>query len=183
MADKQTADQEPSIEEILDSIRQIISDDDGETVPPPAAAAPPPPPPPQEDIVELVDRIEDEPEPAPPPPPPPPPPPKVEAPKPEPRPEPQIEVDMRELEAQLTRDDDSVEGILTRRAESAAFDAFSELAERAAIERGGNVTIEDVVREEIKPMLRAWIDQHLPKMLERLVQKELEKISRRAQGD
>ena len=90
---------------------------------------------------------------------------------------------MRELKAQLTRDVDFIDVVLSRRAESDAFDASSELAERAAIERGGTVTIEDVVREEIKPMLRAWIDQHLPKMLERLLQKELEKISRRAQGD
>ena len=71
---------EPSIEEILDSIRQIIADDEEGDDGKAASAPPPPPPPPQkpvtpkpadDDIIELRDRVE-EPvaRPAPPPPPP-----------------------------------------------------------------------------------------------------------------
>jgi cell pole-organizing protein PopZ len=35
--------------------------------------------------------------------------------------------------------------------------------------RGGGPSIEDVVREELRPLLKAWLDQHLPPLAERLV--------------
>ncbi|MBX9701526.1 MAG: DUF2497 domain-containing protein, partial [Acetobacteraceae bacterium] len=53
-------------------------------------------------------------------------------------------------------------------------------AERnAAVSRGGP-TIEDVVREEIRPMLKDWLDQHLPPLVERLVRAEIERVVGRA---
>jgi cell pole-organizing protein PopZ len=53
-------------------------------------------------------------------------------------------------------------------------------AERsAAIARGGP-TLEDVVREEIRPLLKAWLDQHLPPLVERLVRAEIERVVGRA---
>ena len=51
------------------------------------------------------------------------------------------------------------------------------------LDRSGLVTIEDIVREEMRPILRTWVDDHLPKMLERLLQEELEKIAKRAMDD
>jgi cell pole-organizing protein PopZ len=39
---------------------------------------------------------------------------------------------------------------------------------------------EDLVREQLKPMLQTWIDQNLPSVIERQVQKEIERISRQA---
>lgn len=39
-------------------------------------------------------------------------------------------------------------------------------------------TLEDLVREEIRPILTAWLDQNLPPLVERLVQKEIKRITR-----
>jgi cell pole-organizing protein PopZ len=53
-------------------------------------------------------------------------------------------------------------------------------AERhAAIYRGGP-TIEDVVRAEIRPVLKEWLDTHLPSMVERIVRSEIERLAGRA---
>lgn len=49
-------------------------------------------------------------------------------------------------------------------------------AERAvAIGRVG-VTIEDLVREEVKPVLKAWLDTHLPSLVERVVRAEIGRV-------
>ncbi len=49
-----------------------------------------------------------------------------------------------------------------------------------AVSRGG-VTIEDIVREEIRPMLKAWLDTHLPALVERIVRAEIERVVDRTQ--
>jgi cell pole-organizing protein PopZ len=49
-----------------------------------------------------------------------------------------------------------------------------------AVSRGG-ITIEDIVREEIRPMLKAWLDTHLPGLVERIVQAEIERVVDRSQ--
>ena len=41
----------------------------------------------------------------------------------------------------------------------------------------GGPTIEEVVREEIRPLLREWLDLNLPPLVERLVRAEIAKIS------
>lgn len=41
-----------------------------------------------------------------------------------------------------------------------------------------NLTLEQMVREEIRPLLRAWLDENLPPLVERLVKAELERIAR-----
>jgi cell pole-organizing protein PopZ len=53
-------------------------------------------------------------------------------------------------------------------------------AERSSAVRGGGPTIEDVVREELRPLLKAWLDQHLPGVVERLVRAEIERMVGRA---
>ncbi|MDR3472710.1 MAG: DUF2497 domain-containing protein [Devosia sp.] len=40
------------------------------------------------------------------------------------------------------------------------------------------LTIEDVVRETLRPMLKEWLDEHLPAVVERMVEKEIARISR-----
>ena len=48
--------------------------------------------------------------------------------------------------------------------------------ERAvAVSRGG-ITIEDLVREEIKPVLKAWLDTQLPSLVERVVRAEIKRV-------
>ena len=45
----------------------------------------------------------------------------------------------------------------------------------AQIHRGGP-TIEDLVREEIRPLLKQWLDANLPPLVERLVRAEIERV-------
>lgn len=73
-------------------------------------------------------------------------------------------------------------GLLGPMATAAAAAALSQLARAVADERRTPVhrapgpTIEDVVREEMRPLLKAWLDQHLPPMVERLVRAEIERV-------
>jgi cell pole-organizing protein PopZ len=41
--------------------------------------------------------------------------------------------------------------------------------------------VEDLVRESLTPMLKDWLDRNLPQMVERLVREEIEKMVRRLQ--
>ncbi|WP_428487922.1 DUF2497 domain-containing protein [Rhodopila sp.] len=49
----------------------------------------------------------------------------------------------------------------------------------AQVYRGGP-TIEDVVREEVRPLLKGWLDTNLPPLVERLVRAEIERLVARA---
>ncbi|NCP10586.1 MAG: DUF2497 domain-containing protein [Sphingomonadales bacterium] len=40
-------------------------------------------------------------------------------------------------------------------------------------------TIEEMVRESLRPMLKAWLDDNLPAVVERIVQREVERITRK----
>ena len=51
--------------------------------------------------------------------------------------------------------------------------------EQVAVHRAGP-TIEDVVREEIRPLLKEWLDTNLPPLVERLVRAEIERVVGRA---
>jgi cell pole-organizing protein PopZ len=165
MADK-TPDQEPSIEEILASIRQIISDDD-ET---PAPAAAPAPAEEDDGVLELTEVLEEEPIAAPPEPDLPPPPRK-------------IELDLRD--AGPEPEDDNATEILTDHAANAALQGFMRLSSNTPIDRAGNgqVTLEDIVRDLMRPMLRDWLDRNLPPIIEKVVEKELDKLARKALND
>jgi uncharacterized protein len=46
---------------------------------------------------------------------------------------------------------------------------------------GSGRTLEQFVEDIARPMLKEWLDEHLPAIVERLVQKEIQKISRRAE--
>ena len=39
-------------------------------------------------------------------------------------------------------------------------------------------TLEDLVREMLRPMLKVWLDDNLPGLVERLVRAEIERVSR-----
>ena len=53
------------------------------------------------------------------------------------------------------------------------------LGEHVPVHRGGP-TIEDIVREEMRPMLKQWLDTHLQALVERQVRAEIERIVGRA---
>jgi hypothetical protein len=54
--------------------------------------------------------------------------------------------------------------------------------EQVVVHRGGP-TIEDLVREEIRPLLKAWLDANLPALAERLVRTETSRSYNQAQSD
>lgn len=186
--------QEPTMEEILASIRRIISEDDapaeapaGEESAPAAEPEPEPAPSPalmdetpsvqaEEEVLELTERAEPEqigdldvaeaqPFPA-------------AEPEPEPAPQP----------APAASPYDSLVG------DSAAASAASAFAGLAATfqkpetpaARGPDLnfasgsTVEAMVAEMLRPMLKDWLDANLPSIVEAQVRKEVERIARNA---
>ena len=70
-------------------------------------------------------------------------------------------------------------------AAAAAESSVGTLVRSIATERSmqvysGGPTIEDIVRAEIRPLLKQWLDENLPPMVERLVRAELERVVGRA---
>lgn len=47
---------------------------------------------------------------------------------------------------------------------------------------GGGPTLEDMVRDELRALLKAWLDSNLPPLVERLVRTEIERLVGRAVG-
>jgi len=71
--------------------------------------------------------------------------------------------------------------LVDRIAETATVGAMAKLAENIAIARTAQgVTIEDVVRDLLRPMLKGWLDENLPTLIERLVSQELERLADKA---
>ena len=66
-------------------------------------------------------------------------------------------------------------GLLSRQATAAVGSAFNTLTETV---RKHEPTLEDVVRETLRPMLKSWLDENLPRVVERMVQAEVERITR-----
>lgn len=62
-------------------------------------------------------------------------------------------------------------------ATSAAVDsAFNALAQTVLVQNAR--TLEDLVREMLRPLLKSWLDDNLPGMVERIVKAEIERVSR-----
>ena len=62
--------------------------------------------------------------------------------------------------------------------------AVRQEAERQSVSLGesSNRSVEDVVRELVRPMLHEWMDANLAPLIERLVEKEIRDIARRSGG-
>ena len=194
--------EEPSMEDILASIRQILSVEEQEAeaateaapepapAPEPEAAPAPDPelePAPEPDAApepepelaghDMEPEPEAEPEPEPEP-----------APTPEPAPPPPPMPAPMEDVLQLTPEM-VTSNIISRSTISASTDVLAELA-RAILNRrdvaideaGQNMTLEGMVREMLKPLLREWLDRNLPYLIERLVKKEIDLMINRAEG-
>jgi len=207
--------QEPSMEEILASIRRIIADDDSAKPPakPVAAApAPKPAPPPRAAVV----------------------PPPVAPPQPAPPPaasmsqsdvdamlantpvrppEPEPQEDILELTEAMAEQNEAafqtidgqpdvvfadappelppvyqevrrpapppplIDRTLISAGTTAAVDsAFNSLAHTVLVQNAR--TLEDLVKEMLRPMLKSWLDDNLPSMVERIVRAEIERVSR-----
>jgi uncharacterized protein len=200
-----TAQREPTMEEILASIRRIISEDDK-----PAEAA--------ADVLELKSNepmaIDLKPAAAISPPPAPPPAPKAAVsapiiPPPAPAPKPTLQEVLAAPELSDAEPDEDLMIIehedepapiaaapAPKPAPRAPHPAFSEqslVGEPAAAKAAGalgklmgsmmvqsDVTLDDVVKEMLKPMLKDWLNANLPQLVEIEVQKEIERIRRMA---
>jgi cell pole-organizing protein PopZ len=219
--------QEPSMEEILASIRRIIADDDNaKPASPPAAAAPPSrpaalpsrnpippspqaaaprpvdpppsnvmdqrgidamlasheePPAPAEDVLELTEQMAE--------------PTLDETPsfqtidgqsdvvftdapaQPEPRAVEEPPVAEEPLRPQAAPQPAVFDRSLMSSHTSAAVDsAFNALAQTVLVQNAR--TLEDLVKEMLRPLLKSWLDDNLPGMVERIVKAEIERVSR-----
>jgi cell pole-organizing protein PopZ len=200
--------QEPTMEEILASIRRIISEDDTPAAAAPAVAEAAPEPPhaetahvvatptplahvePEDDVLELTEPLD-------------PPTAHVAAPAPVaepaayPAPSPShFEETVGDLDVfshqpsaapapsytppaytppPVDRAEEPLVG--AHAAESSAIH-FGALARSVTMPKEGR-SLEDVVREMLKPMLRDWLDTNLPGIVEARVQAEVERIARR----
>jgi cell pole-organizing protein PopZ len=67
-------------------------------------------------------------------------------------------------------------GLLSPATTAAVDTAFGTLARTVLVQNGR--TLEDLVQEMLRPMLKTWLDSHLPSMVERLVRTEIERVSR-----
>lgn len=200
-------EQEPSMEEILASIRRIISDDDKEQenvakenedapeVQEPqadeeaeVAAAPEPEPVAEEetsseededddDILDLTDMEASDPEPL------------FEAQaykeaEPEPEPEP---VAAPEPPPPPATPAPETNGLVSPPQAGEARVSFERLSDKLSEDYSelpignGAVTLEGLTRELVRPMLKEWLDQHLPMTVERLVREEIERLVMQSQ--
>ena len=66
--------------------------------------------------------------------------------------------------------------LLSEGADSAVSGAFSALAHTILAQNAR--TLEDLVGEMLRPMLREWLDDNLPTLVERIVQDEIQRVSR-----
>jgi len=184
--------EEPTMEEILASIRKIISEDDVEEETPEPKAEPEVEPEPEEDIeieaaepilelteeAEPEDEREIEPEPEE----------ELEIepepeeefeiePEPEPEPEPEIDIDSFTIDDVDPADGNDV--LMSDEPADLASNQFGILSDllTSGYQGSGN-TLEGLVREMLKPMLREWLDKNLPPVVERMVAKEIARLAR-----
>ena len=66
--------------------------------------------------------------------------------------------------------------ILSHSTVSAVESAFNSLANTVLSNNAR--TLEDLVKEMLRPMLKSWLDDNLPGMVERIVKAEIERVSR-----
>ena len=74
--------------------------------------------------------------------------------------------------------DDRDGGILSSQATSAITNAFGALARERDVSVGGGASLEELVTQMMRPMLAAWLEEHLPEIVERVVQQEVERAAR-----
>ena len=66
-------------------------------------------------------------------------------------------------------------GLLSREATAAVGSAFNTLTETV---KRHEPSLEDVVRETLRPILKSWLDENLPRVVEQMVEAEIERVTR-----
>jgi cell pole-organizing protein PopZ len=67
-------------------------------------------------------------------------------------------------------------GLVSAATSVAVDSAFNTLAQTVLVQNGPS--LEDLVRQMLRPMLKTWLDDNLPGLVERLVRAEIERVSR-----
>ncbi len=85
-------------------------------------------------------------------------------------------------QADLDHVPDDAEPLLAPSAAAAASASMGALVHvlgqrQTPIYRGGP-TLEDIVREELRPLLKTWLDENLAPLVERAVRTEIERVTR-----
>lgn len=70
--------------------------------------------------------------------------------------------------------------IMSGEASAAANAAFSRLADALDGRSMGDRSVEDVARNMLRGMLKQWLDENLPVLVEQLVREEIERVARRS---
>jgi cell pole-organizing protein PopZ len=221
MTQQPAKSQEPSMEEILASIRRIIADDDAtkttqkpdepvRSSPAPSHPIPPAPPPSpapripdpalsaasqveaesasasvadqSADILDLTESMASIAQPAP-------------SPEPNPEPSPMSGSAFRTIDGSFDVSyeeaaerpavpqrpvSESTAQLLSSATSAAVDSAFNTLAQTVLVQNAR--TLEDLVREMLRPLLKSWLDDNLPGVVERLVRAEIERVSRGRAG-
>jgi uncharacterized protein len=155
------ASDETSMEDILASIRRILSEEEQ-----PTAGGSPAGPPPHEDVLVLdPSMMVPEQKPVQP----------NEPPHPQARP-PEPQPHEPEPAGEAAKPRSLVAPEAAAAAASSVDSLVRTLASRSTQVRPGGPTLEDLVREEIRPVLKLWLDANLPPLVERLVRVEIERV-------
>jgi cell pole-organizing protein PopZ len=95
---------------------------------------------------------------------------------PEPMPEPPRTLEEPRLAAAPQPPSLAEHSLISNATMSAVDSAFNSLAHTVL---GNNArTLEDLVKEMLRPMLKSWLDDNLPGLVERIVRAEIERVSR-----
>jgi hypothetical protein len=105
-----------------------------------------------------------------------PPPPRTVAPPPQPPPRPIPSVAQAAPMPDPTLSQDMAEQLLEPTTDAAVKHTFTRL--QGVTMAGAGVTLEGLMREMLRPMLKEWLDENLPAVVERMVEKEIARISR-----
>jgi len=181
---------EPSMDDILASIRKIISDDEaraqvngGQSAASRPATQPATAAVKHDDVLLLTDLIE-EPTPA------------AAGSRPPPQPLPRIDPASASEMPQPTvgapigdpTPDHTLMGAGVAGVASSAFDRLSQAVQESVPQpaaadpgptMGSGKTLEDLVKEMLRPLLKEWLDRNLPPMVERFVEREIVRLTRR----
>ena len=146
---------EPSMEEILSSIKRIIAEEgDGPASPrsrrspsrPATTAIATVPAAPREEVLELSDAVSEE-------------------------------ADLPTVEEATAR----IDTILSERTAQASRGALETLSRMVVKpETPGSDTLEGLVRDMLRPMLSEWLDANLPEIVEKMVAREISRITSRS---
>jgi hypothetical protein len=66
---------------------------------------------------------------------------------------------------------------MSKETDGAVSAAFADLA--STMLSGNARTLEDLVQDMLRPMLKSWLDENLPTMVEKMVREEIERVARR----